>query len=197
MNWLDGLYAYHQPLSEVTRGQDNSRVLAAPLTPILALNAAYGDSEVLPAPRLVLSQKPVSGLRLVQAIQVGLYLPDGADPGHQVEQVSWLQTRQFAKVLCQSWGMPSWEEPISQHLSMKLQEHREYVPLLCYQEGQLTGGALLKNRQMHLWGVLQPEALKDLLNYAAAFSEGTIETTLTAGFELPLQDKAMLGYWLG
>ncbi|GEM46471.1 hypothetical protein [Deinococcus cellulosilyticus] len=196
MDVLERLYQYHQPLSEVTREQGTSRVLLSPLTPILALNAAYGASDLLPAPKLVLSQKPVSGLRLVQAIQVGHFQQQTSEPAHLVEQVSWLQTRTFAKVLCHAWGMPTWEELVSQHLSMKLQEHREYVPLLSYQEGQPTGCALLKENQVHLWGVSQKNALTDLLNYAAQFSGQKIETTLTAGFDVPLQDQVLLGYWL-
>lgn len=192
MDILEHLYLYHRPLAEKVQGQ----VLFSPLTPILALNAAYGETGLLPAPKLVLSRKPVPGLTLVQALQVGMYQPQDTEASHQVEQVSWLQTRMFANVLCQAWGMPAWEERVSQHLSMKLQEHREYVPLLCYQAGALTGCALLKENQVHLWGAMQKDALPDLLNYAAAFSGGPIETTLTAEFDVPLQNQVMLGYWL-
>lgn len=189
MEVLDRLYAYHQPLA----ASASEGVLAAPLTPILGLNAAYGNHPEAP---LCLSGPPIKDRQLVQTLQVGTVSEVSPSGRHLVEQVNWLQTRNFARVLCQSWNLPEWEKPVSQHLSMKLQEHPEYIPLLCYQAGHLTGCALLKEHQVHLWGVMQPDALPDLLHFALAFTGSEIETTLTAGHAVPLENRTLLGYWL-
>ena len=127
---------------------------------------------------------------------MGHFLGTQHPPEHHVEQVNWLQMDLFSQVLCQAWEVPEWHKQVARHLSLTLQKNPAYTPLLCYQDFQLAGCGLLLGNQMHLWGALTRGALLDLLNYSLLFSGGKVETSLPAGFEVPLQNVVQLEYSL-
>ncbi|MBB6099790.1 hypothetical protein HNR42_003248 [Deinobacterium chartae] len=206
---IGSLLRYYERLARARREVRGVTLLAAPRSPVLGCNAAYGaDASPEGAqvraefwyrqqgqPTLYLTERELEGTRVVQEIQSGIYRARGLEGGEVVaEQVAWTQAGALAEVLARAWLDASWAPALRAHLSPLLEVHRDLRPLLAYREGQVVGGLLLIGGAAHLWGVLEPAALPPLLEAAAWQAGGTLETSVAAPFAVELEARRTLTY---
>ncbi|GGM20574.1 hypothetical protein [Deinococcus aerophilus] len=213
---LNDLTEYFAPLSTLQREESGALTLLTPGVNVLGLNATYlpaGEVDLRPAlawheaqgqpPLLAAAQLP-AGVSEVDAVLVGTWQDRKTDSQEGapvvVEQISRLHLGAWAGVLCAAHGTPGWAAALARHLAGRLEHDRTYTLLTAYRDGQAVGALLWQARgtggAAHLWGALDGEAARPLLNTAAKLGTA-LRVSVPRSWAADLGESVTANGWVG